>query len=334
MSRPTVSVLIRVWNCERYVGPAIDSILAQTFQDFEVVVVNDASTDGTEAILKAYAQRDERIKLVNNESNQGPVKTMNIALRQARGELVAVQDSDDLSVPRRLETQVRFLNANPNIALVGGGSYAIDEEDEEFASRRWPRRRMGPQEVRQHLETENTFTHSSLMFRRECIEAIDLYDEFFLYAHDYDMLIRMAENFDTVYYEEPLVNRRCLSSGITARKKHAQAAFAKVARARSRAQRKGIILDLQEEFNRLMIDENLTSDRYGNQSMSDANHYYSIGMRLLDAGKARQARRRFLKAWKHRCTMSLRLRVLTWYLLSFFPNISTSKLMRVVRQMV
>ena len=120
MTMPVVSVVFRAFNCERYIGQAIESVLAQTFQDFEIVVVDDASTDGTEAILQAYAQRDERIRVVRNETNQGPVRTMNIGLQHAQGEFVAVHDGDDVSLPHRLETQVNFLRANPQIALIGG----------------------------------------------------------------------------------------------------------------------------------------------------------------------------------------------------------------------
>jgi glycosyltransferase involved in cell wall biosynthesis len=326
VAESVVSVVIRAFNCERYVGQAVESILAQTFQDLEIVVVDDASTDGTETILQAYARRDERIRVLRNETNQGLVRTMNIGLRHARGEFIAVNDADDLSLPHRLETQVNFLRANPQIALVGGGAYYIDEDGEEIESpSRERRQRKGPEEVRQYLAEGYSFAHSSVMFRRECIEAIDFYDEFFSYTHDYDMLIRMADTFDIVYYEEPLVQWRWLNSGVTGGKKRAQAAFAELARVRSKARKERVSLDLEQEYNRLLASEAITNGRYRNRPISDATYYYSIGRLLLKKGKPQQARKRFLRALKHRGSIIILLRVLVSYFLSFFPGVFDSR---------
>jgi glycosyltransferase involved in cell wall biosynthesis len=326
MTEPVVSVLVRAFNCERYIGPAIESILAQTFQDFEIVVVDDASTDGTEAILQAYAQRDERVRVFRNETNQGPVRAMNLGLRHARGEFVAFHDGDDVSLPHRLETQVNFLRANPQIALVGGGKYVIDEEGEEI--RIVTRQRRGPEKVRQDLEKGYTFTQTSVMCRRQCIEAIGLYDEFFLYANDYDMLLRMADQFDMVYYEEPLVKWRWLNSSISGVKKRPQAAFFELARMRSQAQKEGVSLDLQGEYQRLMAREDIARKR----PISDAYYYYNIGMFLLKKGKPQKARERFLRALKHGGDINACLRALVFYILSFFPNSVHAKPVRALRE--
>jgi glycosyltransferase involved in cell wall biosynthesis len=331
MSEPVVSVVFRAFNCQNYIGQAIDSILAQTFQDFEVVIVNDASTDGTGRILQTYAQQDERIRVFISEANQGPVRTMNRGLRHARGQFIAVHDADDLSLPHRLETQVDFLRTNPHIALIGGGAYVIDEDGEEFKVNTWPRKEA--EQARQHLEQGYSFTHSSLMYRRECIEAIGLYDEFFLSSHDYDVLIRMADAFDIVYYEEPLVKWRCLSTGVTGTKKQAQAAFAELARARSKAKREGTFLDLRQEFDRLMSRPETSDDIvHGNRPLTGALYYYNIGVMLLDRGKQRKARKRFWQALQHKGNLNIYLRALVFYLFSFWPNSVNSGLVRVLRK--
>jgi glycosyltransferase involved in cell wall biosynthesis len=329
MTDPAVSVVMRAFNCGRYIGQAIEGILAQTFRDFEVVIVDDASTDGTEAILQAYAQRDERIKVFRNETNQGPVRTMNIGLRHARGELVAVHDADDVSLPHRLETQVNFLRANPQVALIGGGAYFIDEEGEEVKVLNWGRK--GPEEVRQFLEKGHSLMHTSVMFRRECIEAIGFYDEFFSYSHDYDMLIRMADAFDIVYYEEPLVKWRWLNSGITGSKTRAQAAFAELARVRSKAQKEGLSLDLRKEYNRLMAKRGI-SDINWNRRLSDSSYYYILGLLLFELGKPQKARKRFLRALKCRDSINAFLRALVFYVLSFVPNSINFKPVRALRK--
>jgi glycosyltransferase involved in cell wall biosynthesis len=326
VTEPVVSVVMRAFNCGRYIGQAIESILAQTFQDFEIVIVDDASTDGTEAILRAYSQRDERIRVVRNETNQGPVRNMNIGLRHARGEFVAIHDGDDISLPHRLETQVNFLRAHPQIALVGGGKYVIDEEGEEI--RVVTRERKGPEEVRQDLEKRNIFAQTSVMCRRECLEAIGLYDEFFLYANDYDMLLRMSDQFDIVYYEEPLVKWRWLNSSISGVKKRAQAAFMELARMRSEAKREGVSLELQGEYQRLMARKDIARKR----PISDAYYYYSIGMFLLKKGKPQKARKRFLRALKRGGDINAFLRALVFYALSFFPHSVHSKPVRMLRK--
>jgi glycosyltransferase involved in cell wall biosynthesis len=106
MTEPVVSVVFRAFNCEKYIGEAIESILAQTFQDFEIVIVDDTSIDETNAIIQTYARREGRIRVFRNQTNQGPVQTMNIGLQLAQGKFVAVHDADDVSLPHRLETQV------------------------------------------------------------------------------------------------------------------------------------------------------------------------------------------------------------------------------------
>lgn len=330
MAEPVVSVVVRAFNCEEYIGQAIEGMLAQTFQDFEIVVVDDASMDGTGAILQAYARRDERIRVFRNEIHLGPVKTMNACLRHARGELIAVHDADDVSLPHRLETQANFLRANPQIALVGGGAYITDEKGE-VINVVTEERREGEQ-VRQRLEEGNSFQHTSMMYRRECIEAIGLYDEFFLYSHDYDMVIRMADAFDIVYDGEPLVRFRRLNSGISGRKKQAQFAFAELARVRRGAKKRGVSIDLQQEYDRLVSKGAVTRGRERNRPLSDAHYYYDVGLLLLERGKPRKARRRFIEALKHRGWSNVFLRVLVFYLLSFWPGGINSKPVRTLRK--
>lgn len=326
MARPAVSVVIRAFNCDRCIDQALQSLLAQTFQEFEAVVVDDASTDGTGAKLQAYAQKDRRIKVVRNETHQGPVKTINVGLRCARGELIAIQDADDISLPHRLETQIDFLRANPQIALVGGGAYVIDEEGEELKVINTGHKEPG--EARQHLQNGYSLIHSSVMFRRACIEAIGLYDEFFESSHDYDMLIRMADAFEIIYYEEPLVKWRWLNSGITGSKKQAQAAYAELARMRSKARREGTSLDLQQQYERLMAEGAIMSGRRRNRPVSDAAYYYGVGLLLLRQGKSHKARKRLRQALKHNGDINIVLRGLVLYTLSFFPYFINSKLVQ------
>lgn len=333
MKIPVVSVVTRVFNCQRYIAQAIESILDQTFQDFEMVIVDDASTDGTAAILRSYAQRDSRIRVFRNETNQGPVKTMNIGLKQARGEFVAVQDADDLSLPHRLETQVNLLRADPQLAMVGGKGSVVDEEGEELRVSTHEFKDSG--EVKQYLREKHLFIHSSVMFRRRSLEAIGGYDEFFLYSHDYDVYLRLAEKYDILYYEEePLVKWRWLNSGISGRKKAYQDVYAELARARSKAKRDGTPFDLHQEYDRLMAQKGLEASggSEDNRPASDMSYYYSVGIFLLEKGKPRKARERFRQALGSSDSLDIFMRTLVFYILSFLPGSINSKPVRALRK--
>lgn len=126
-ARPRVSVVMAVFNGERHVREAIESILAQTFEDFEFIIIDDGSSDGTPAILEDFAARDRRLRLLQNETNQGIVFSANRLLGAARGELVARTDHDDWSHPDRLRRQVAFFDENPDFILVGSGHQWVDD---------------------------------------------------------------------------------------------------------------------------------------------------------------------------------------------------------------
>ena len=126
MSSPSVSVCMPVYNTERYVAEAVESILAQTFGDFEFIIIDDGSTDGSRAILERYAKQDDRIRLISRP-NTGIVGARNEALGMARGELIAVMDSDDVALPERFEVQVAYLREHPEVVCLGSKVRFIDE---------------------------------------------------------------------------------------------------------------------------------------------------------------------------------------------------------------
>ncbi len=122
---PKVSVIMSVYNGDKYLREAIESILNQTFTDFEFIIVNDGSTDNSLEIIESYD--DERIKTINNKKNIGLTKSLNKALKFAKGKYIARQDADDVSLPNRFEKQVEYLDSHPEVALVGTSVYLIDE---------------------------------------------------------------------------------------------------------------------------------------------------------------------------------------------------------------
>ena len=124
---PIVSVVMPVYNGEKYLAAAIESILAQTFTDFEFIIVDDCSLDSSAAIVRAYMKQDARIHFFQLEKNQGQAVARNRGIRAARGDYIAAMDSDDISLPERLGRQVEYLQAHPEIGAVGVGTQVVDD---------------------------------------------------------------------------------------------------------------------------------------------------------------------------------------------------------------
>jgi len=128
VSEPLVSVNMVVFNGERFIGEAIQSILDQTYTHFELVIMDDGSTDNTNIIVNSFS--DPRIQFITSEKNNGIVHARNTALDISKGDYIAILDADDISLPARLEVEVSFLESNPEFGLVGGRAELIDENGE------------------------------------------------------------------------------------------------------------------------------------------------------------------------------------------------------------
>jgi glycosyltransferase involved in cell wall biosynthesis len=186
----TVTVLMPVYNADRYLGPAIESILRQTFKEFEFLIINDASTDSSSKIIASFS--DKRIRVVDNERNLGVTKTLNRGIHLAEGELIARQDADDLSHPERLERQVVFLRAHPEIALVGTQAIIIDElGNYKRILRDRPHDHVA---IKWDLLFDNSFVHTSVMFRNTIVrDTLGGYDPSYVACEDYELWSRVAE---------------------------------------------------------------------------------------------------------------------------------------------
>jgi len=195
-----------VYNGERFLRQAVDSILNQTFTDFEFIVVNDGSTDGTAEILSGYAETDLRLRVVTQE-NRGLIKSLNRAIGVARGEYIARMDADDISMPERLAIQVCWLDTHPQIAVLGT---RYDEIDENGRVVRRGNRCVGSTLVERALLQGNSsvFCHGSIMFRRVCFEHVGGYRKQFKHAEDYDLWLRMAEHYELDNVAETLYQHR------------------------------------------------------------------------------------------------------------------------------
>lgn len=180
---PKVTVITTVYNCEKYISKSIDSILNQTFNDFEYIIVNDGSTDNTTGIINSLAGKDKRLVLINNKLNQGRVKSLNIALEKSKGKFIAIQDADDISLPGRLESQYEFIDTHPEYVLVGSNITLIDENENIISA---PRRPLNDSDLKFSLLFRCTFANPSIMYRRETIEKNNIrYENNFAHAEDF-----------------------------------------------------------------------------------------------------------------------------------------------------
>lgn len=185
MTPPRVSVLMGVYNAERYLREAIDSLLGQSFEDFEVVAVDDGSTDGSADILASYA--DPRLRTLQNSKNLGLPRTLNAALAAARGALIARLDADDIAEPHRLQRQVAEMASRPDLAVLGTWTTEIDESGETVGAFSYP---ASETLIRWGMARTNVVYHPTVMMRRETLEAVGGYDDV-EHAEDYDLFTRI-----------------------------------------------------------------------------------------------------------------------------------------------
>ena len=183
---PKITVLCAVFNGEDFLKEAIDSILNQTFTDFEFIIIDDGSTDTSYHILKSYS--DKRIRLIKNKENIGLTRSLNIGLGLARGKYIARQDCDDISLKSRFEKQFNFLELNPSFLLVGCQAIIINENGKKIKSPFGWDKPITVQEIRWWGLFDNPFIHSAVMFRKkDIINKFDGYNEKYRTSQDFEL---------------------------------------------------------------------------------------------------------------------------------------------------
>jgi hypothetical protein len=190
MIQPAISVVMSVYNGERFLRPAIDSILAQTFGDFEFLILDDGSRDGSGALLQDYAARDARIHLIQRE-NKGLIASLNELIAAARAPLIARMDADDVALPERFARQIDFLTAHLDYGVVGTQRINIDEVGRRMAEE-------GPHYALDHdqflgaIGAQSLLCHSSVMMRADLVRSVGGYHAAFRHCEDFDLWLRLA----------------------------------------------------------------------------------------------------------------------------------------------
>ncbi len=200
---PRVSVVIPAWNAARTLPETLASVFGQTFADYEVVVVDDGSTDGTADLLGRYG---DRIRVLQKPNEGRPSTTRNLGVRAARGELIAFLDADDRWQPEKLARQVALFDQNPGLGLAYSAATVIDGEGRPIRVARCPSAGRG--HAYGLLSTRNFIVGSSAMARRAAIESVGYYDESLTSAENWDLWIRIAKNWEIDFVPEPLTDYR------------------------------------------------------------------------------------------------------------------------------
>lgn len=211
---PLVSVVMSVYNGDRYLAASLDSVLSQEDVEFEVVVVDDGSTDRSPAILAEYGRRDSRVRVIRQE-NAGLTKALARGCSKAKGDLIARQDADDVSLPGRLAKLAAVLQQNAGVAVAASWVEWIGPLDEPLMTTRFPE---GPEAgTKGVLEERRSPVHGSAMFRKADLEAVGGYRPAFYFAQDSDLWMRLADRGSFLFLPEALYGFRVVGGSITAR---------------------------------------------------------------------------------------------------------------------
>jgi len=200
-----------VYNAGRFLRECLDSILAQTRADFELIVCDDASCDDSTAILAEYAERDPRVRVLRNERNQGIARTRNRLLESLPDDCgyIALMDADDVCLPDRLERQLAFLESHPEVGGVGSALEIIDENSQVTGFRGYP---TSPAEIRRIMPFRDVLAQPTMMMRRSAVDEIGAYNPECVCCSDYEYWLRMLEKYDFANLPEPVLRYRMSST--------------------------------------------------------------------------------------------------------------------------
>lgn len=270
-NNPTVSVIIPTYNRAHLVGRAIQSVLNQTYQDVEIIVVDDGSTDNTEEVVNSF--NDNRIRYIRRKENSGTsAAPRNTGIKITRGKYIAFQDSDDEWLPQKLEKQMRvFENASPEVGIVYTGFWRIASGKKTYV----PSSRITPKEGDIHnILLEGNFIGGAVtLIKKECFERAGMFDEELPQLMDWEMWIRISKYYQFKCIDEPLVISYYTPGGVN--------------------EQGGLI---QAKTLKLILEKHFEDIKKGRGLL--AQHYFGIGSLLCSSGEVRQGRSYLVKAVK------------------------------------
>jgi len=214
MTAPKISVILSCYNSSHFLNKSIESILSQTFKDFEFIIINDGSSDNTLEIIQSYAAIDERIFVVDQE-NIGLTKSLNKAIKLSKGKYIARIDADDFSYKYRLMKQYNYLERNRDIVLLGAQRVINDQINNKIFKDKLP---ITTKEIRKRAIVRNPFFHSLVMIRKDLFKLIGYYDESFQFVQDYELWSRVIHKYNTANLKDQLGEKIIDKAAISFRK--------------------------------------------------------------------------------------------------------------------
>jgi len=301
--KPTVSVIIPTYNRAHLISRAIKSVLNQTYQDFEVIVVDDGSTDNTEEVIKEFQKKDERIKYVRHEKNKGGSAARNTGIKAAKGKYIAFLDSDDEWLPEKLEKQMKvFENAPAKVGVVYTGFWRIENNKKIYIPSSWVKKKEG--NIHKELLKGNFIGLPTVLVRKECFKKAEMFDEKLPRLQDWELVIRLSKYYDFKCIDKPLLISYYTSDCISTN---------------NNALIKALKLILSKHFDEFTKDRNLLS-----------KYYYSIGHNLCLSNHFKEGRNYLIKAIK---THPLNIKYLLATFSSFFGQGIYNKSSKVYRKL-
>lgn len=191
--KPLVSVVMSVFNAEKQVRLAIESIQHQTLKDFEFIIINDASKDNSSKIIRSYMRKDKRIQLINNKQDLRLAHSLNIGVAHAKADLIARMDPDDISLPERLKAQYLYLKNHPKVAIVGTNISVVDSNGKEIYIREYPTQ---SKDIKKIMLRYAPFAHPSVMFRKNAFQEFGGYNQKIKLCEDVDFWFRMGMKYE------------------------------------------------------------------------------------------------------------------------------------------
>jgi len=206
MNYPKVSVIIPTYNRANLLPRAIKSVLNQTFQDFELIIVDDGSTDNTRKVVEEFQRKDQRIKYIFQENSGGPAKPINTGIKNSKGEYIAILESDDEWLPEKLEKQVEILDKFPNVGLVSCYAFKIFSNGKKTIYKAPFSGILKKEDWKKYWQLWGILSFSTDLMKRKSVEKVGLLDENLKIAADVDFYLRFIKQFDFYFIPIPLIN--------------------------------------------------------------------------------------------------------------------------------
>lgn len=285
-NKPIVSIIIPTYNRERLIARSVKSVLNQTYQDFELIIVDDASTDNTEEVVSSF--NDERIRYVRHKENKGEAAARNTGIKAARGDYIAYQDSDDEWFPEKLARQIELLqDASPEVGVIYTGFWKTENHKRTYIPFSWVNQKNG--DIHKELLKGNFIGSPVVLIKKECFSEVGLFDERLRNLVDWEMWLRISKHYHFRCADEPLVVAHYDSDNAS--------------------DNPDSLIDALE----LVLEKN--RDEFELEKKLLAKHSINIGNLLVATGKVKKGRRYIINALR---SYPFSIRLLSAAFLTFF----------------